>query len=85
MTKHLSVIVFHKYTAKTGGICWEGLDDHHIQTRPCNSIEKRKPILFSFVKEQTGENANMLIVTNVAKNIQKPRRVQEMEFSVKMS
>ena len=46
---------------------------------------KRPTILFSFVKEQTEENANMLFVMNFIMNIQKPRRDQEVVFSVKMS
>ena len=52
MTKHLSTAIFHKYTAKTGGICWEGLEDHHIQTRPCNSIEKEQPFCFHLSKSK---------------------------------
>ena len=46
---------------------------------------KRTTILFSFVKEQTEENANMLFVMNAMRNIQKPRRDQEVVFSVNMS
>jgi hypothetical protein len=42
-------------------------------------------MLFSFVKEQTEENVNMLFVTNATRNIQKARRDQEVVFSVKMS
>ncbi len=45
-------LFFHKYTAKTGGICWEGLEDHHIQTRPCNSIEKEQPFCFHLSKSK---------------------------------
>ena len=46
---------------------------------------KRTTILFSFVKEQTEENANMLFVMNAMRNIQKPWRDQGVVFSVKMS
>ncbi len=46
---------------------------------------KRITMLFSFVKEQTEENVNMLFVTNATRNIQKARRDQEVVFSVKMS
>ena len=46
---------------------------------------KRTTMLFSFVKEQTEENVNMLFVTNATRNIQKARRDQEVVFSVKMS
>ena len=46
---------------------------------------KRITILFSYVKEPTEENANMLFVTNAMRNIQKPRREQEVVLSVKMS
>ena len=47
---------------------------------------KRITMLFSFVKEQTEENVNMLFVTNATRNIQKARRRdQEVVLSVKMS
>ena len=46
---------------------------------------KRTTILFSFVKELTEENANMMFVMNAMRNIQKPRRDQEVVLSVKMS
>ena len=60
-----------------------GGPSHADQTMQFNW--KRTTILFSFVKEQTEENANMLFVTNAMRNIQKPRRDQEVVFSVKMS
>ena len=37
-------------------------------------------IAVSFVKEPIEENANVLFVTNATRNIQKPRRDQEVVF-----
>ena len=48
-------LFFYKYTAKTGGICWEGLEDHHIQTGPCNSIEKNNHFVFICQRANRGE------------------------------
>ena len=47
---------------------------------------KRTLIVYSFAKEQTfQENANMHFVRNAMRNIQKPRRDQEVVFQVKRS
>ena len=47
---------------------------------------KRTLIVYSFAKEQTfQENANMQFVRNAMRNIQKPRRDQEVVFQVKRS
>jgi hypothetical protein len=85
--KHLFMTVFHKYTPKKGGICWEALEDNQIQTGPCNSIEKEQPFCFhvSKSKQRRMQRSNMLFVTNATRNIQKLRRDQEVVFSVKMS
>jgi hypothetical protein len=43
-------------------------------------------IVYSFAREQTfQENANMEFVRNAMRNIQKPRRDQEVAFQVKRS
>ncbi len=47
---------------------------------------KRTLIVYLFAKEQTfQENANMQFVRNAMRNIQKPRRDQEVVFQVKRS
>ena len=57
-----------------------------ITFRPDHAIQLKKNNHFvSFVKEQTEENANILFVMNAMRNIQMPRRDQEVVFSVKMS
>ncbi len=85
MTTHLSMTVFswvysqdkRNMLGRIGGL------SHSDQTMQFSWT--RTTILFSCVKEQTEENANMLFVINTMRNIQKPRRDQEVVFSVKMS
>ncbi len=61
-----------------------GKDWRTITFRWDHAIQLKKNILFSFVKEQLEENANILFVMNAMRNIQKPRNEQEV-VSVKMS
>ncbi len=54
--------------------------------RPDRAIQlKMNNHFFSCVKEQTEENAYMQFVTKSTRNIQKPKRDQEVVFSVTMS
>ncbi len=85
MTKHLSMTVFSKIYSqdRRNMLGMIGGPSHSDQIMQFSW--KRKTILFSFNKEQTEENANMLFVINSTMNIQKSRRDQEVVFSVKMS
>ena len=62
-----------------------GKDWRTITFRPDHAIQLKKNNYFVFICQQTEENANMLLVTNAMRNIRKPRRDQEVVFSVNMS
>ena len=85
MTKHIFMTVFLQiYSQDRRNMLGRiGGPSHSDQTMQFNW--KRTTILFSFVKEQTEENANMLFVMNVMRNIQKPSRDQDVVLLVKMS
>ncbi len=55
MRYHLPIPVLHKFTGNRGGICGEGLEDYHVQIRPCNSIEKEQPFCIHAQRTNRGE------------------------------
>ena len=70
------------------GIEYMGKDWRTITFRQDHSIQLKKNAycVYSFAKEQTfWENAKMQFVRNAMRNIQKPRRDQEVVFQVKRS
>jgi hypothetical protein len=79
---HLSFPHFNFIPANRGGRCREGLEDHHIQTGPFNSI-KRTLTVYSCAWEQTEHNANKLFVMSAMRNVQKHRRDHRVLSSAK--
>ena len=81
----LSIPVMHKI--QVIGEEYMGKDWRTITFRRDHSIQLKKYlIVYSFAREQTfQENANMQFVMNAMRNIQKPRRDQEVVFRVKGS
>ena len=85
MRNHFSMPILHKYTVNRAGICGEGLEDYHVQTGPCNSIEKEQPFCIHVSKSKQRRMTTCCLSWMPWETFKSTKRYQEVVFWVKMS